>query len=148
MPNLTDGEVQDLKTELDNDPDSLGYTDADGNLKSNADLGRLINERRTAYEVARSSIPMGEFYGVVDWVNEVGPLSTGMTLKLMLLTSTPSLDGSSSTVRDALVAILGADSDTVAAFDSIRLRDASRAESLFGEGADVTMENLRDARGL
>lgn len=147
MPNLTDGEVQDLKTELVNDPDSLGYTDADG-LKSNADLQAILNERRAAYEVARSSIPMSEFYGVVDWTGEAVGFTTTQLLQFMVVTSTPNIDGSSASMRSAIEVLFGSGSNTLAAFDDLRLRNASRAEDLFGEGASVGLEDLRAAKDL
>lgn len=148
MANLTDTELQNLKSELNDDPDALGYHDADNNLKANAELGRIINAVRSAYSVQRPSIPTSEFVGQILNHDEVTSLSdTNNVLHLFLIVQ-GDVDGSSSQIDTALNNIFGSNSTTVSNWDTERVRDASRAEDLFGTGTSITMENLADARSL
>lgn len=144
MADLTDSELSTLASEITGDPDGLGYADPLASSDFNA-LRDLLNERRAAYTVRRTSIPMSEVYAQVDWVGEWTGLSGVQREGFRQMTSTPNLDASSEQIVSAFEAIFGTGSTTWANLAGIVDRQASRAEDLFGAGANITTANIQDA---
>ena len=134
--------ASELAAEIENDPQGLGYTG------DNATDAGILNEVRSSIQLNRTSIPMGEIYGEVVWDPEWLGLSAIKREAFRQITSTASLDVTSQNIRDAMVEIFGAGSDTISNLQAILTRDASRAEELFGHGTHVSPSEVAEARRL
>lgn len=137
-------DLQELRSELDEDPEGLGYAGT-----SDAEAAATLNDRSLTGETAlREAIPMGEVYAQVEWTTEWAGLDATFREGFRQLTSTPTLDASSSRIHDALEAIFGSDSQTWANLAAIAERSVSRAEVLWGAGTRVHHLDVARARRL
>lgn len=136
MPTLTE-----LKSELDSDPQGLGYAAAgwpDGDAQSVADI---INDPAHGATIWRTNIPMSDVYAETDW-SEVIALGGTERQVFRQITSTAELDADSQNIRDAIGAIFGAGTNTRANLLSLVQKSGSRAEELWGDGVTISASEV------
>ena len=133
-----------LKTELDTDPNGLGYAVhmASGN---NTALVLLLNEPHAADQVNRGIVPAHEVITSTDAV-EWAALSDVEKSRYDTITGAGEVDASAVNVRAAFAAMFGAGTTTRANLLAIGQRDGSRIEALFGAGVTATLDDVRKAR--
>lgn len=131
-----------LKTELTTDPANLGYASpvAAGNDVTLADL---LNQARAGatYQVYRGVVPSYEVINNTDPADWVA-LTAAEKQRYQTLTGAGQVDVSQPNVRNTFGAMFAAGTATRANLTAMAVRQASRAEILFGTGTVVTVADI------
>lgn len=147
MP-FTNNDLLAIKAELTNDPLTLGLTTLAANDEANADKLNLI---RSTIQVDRESVAMSEVIKCID-ADEYIALSAGQRDYLKLVadagTVNPKAGGE---VREALLQLFSAQSETRASLLAIVTEAASRITQLYkagtlSYGGLVTPSDIANAR--
>lgn len=131
-----------LKTELQTDPQTMGYAPliADG---SDNQLAALLNALTGpgAGAVDRDILPA---YEIVDAVvqAEYDPLTAAQKQQLLLITGAGQVNIRATNTRAALAAMFGPGTTTRANMLALQTRTGSRAEVLFGIGTVITADDV------
>lgn len=135
---MTPEQLAIIKSELTNDPTSLGLTTSPADDEANA---VKLNEVRESIQIDRDSIAasliefdVGEYAATSssqrDWLRQV----------------TASGDVRPSVIRDGFYEIFASGTETRQSFDSVAKRDGSRAEQLLGANVVLTPSDVANAR--
>lgn len=134
-------DYQILKTEIINDPASLGYA---GSLDKQ--VANLLNKKGLSGETIDNDIL--ESYKIVNAIDatEWEALIDIERERLNLILSTGKVDISNVNIKLQIGEMFGAGTDTRAALLALTTRPASRAEILFGNGVSVSLLDVHIAR--
>ena len=139
---LNDSQLAILKTELDTDPNSLGYAAA-----NNSECAALLNAVDAANPIDVSVVDGQELSKAVV-ISEYTVLSAaerdGWTT--ILAAGNGQVDINDARVVAQIAAIWGAGTATRANLLALKIRDGSRAETVFGVGSSVTAQDVAEAR--
>lgn len=120
-----------LKTEIQTDPQGLGYAAplAAGNHAAVADL---LNQVRTTIKLDRETVPAYEVFDAIvpaEWA----ALSAQEKQRIQLILSLGQVYTKGANTRAAFLATFTAGSQTRTNLGALQQRDSSRAEQLFGQ---------------
>lgn len=122
---MDQGNYAALKTELDTDPKTLGYSG-----KTSQEIADLLNTVGLSSETVNIGvIDSYEIINVLD-ASEVAALSTTKLQTLMLITSTGKTDASNANVKLIFQSLFGAGTNSRTALLALANKSASRAEAL------------------
>lgn len=131
---------QQLKTELQTDPLSLGYGAAIAAGNSTA-VAALINQVRPSIQINRRAVSVEDFLEAIDPTEYAGLTQTQL-LRLILLTQQPIVPIRGAQVRQLIRDIFPNGGPTRNSMVALRTRTGSRAEELFGEGESVSSTDV------
>ncbi len=143
---MTDAELTILKTELDSDPELLGYTTDDPYCVE------LLNEIRSgaSYQLPNTSVLVSDVLDAID-ASEVSAVEiNGLQLflaRMQTVDGTVDISAGAPIIGQAAEIFTEADApNSRAALYALINRDASRAEILFGAGVTVIHLDAGQAR--
>lgn len=135
-----------LKTELDTDPETLGYAAADDVQAAN-----LLNTYSESRKLNRRGIPVAEIVQQIE-LTEFEALTAARRQWLELALSGDTLDvdtaAGNTAARDGILVLFPGGSGTRTRLIALLDRGSTRAEFLFGAGVAVTPSQVADARRL
>lgn len=139
--------AQQIRTEIDADPKSLGY--ATLKVQSNgpeAVAARMTEVGASAETLFRSYVPVEELLAEMQWA-EFTTWSAAIKAGIDQYFRGTRVKTGSATLRTSLGAMLPTSSSKTAMV-ALASRSASRAEALWGEGVVVTATQVADALAL
>lgn len=150
--------LQQLKTELNTDPQTYGYAPLIA-AQDYGGLADLLNKKRDGtdgkprIDIPRPDITPLELFlaiDVRDFGGAPGTLGGAWFQSIMRLTAIPLLnsDGSTSLIKAGLDQYLQDGRGSQTRLNALAKRIGSRAEQLFGFGTVITPTNVRDALAL
>ncbi len=133
-----------LTTELTTDPNGVGYG-ADPAVNAT-----LINAASVAVQISRGLIPSHEVVSATVFSELAGAQNPDRSRQnlYIALTGAGEVDTDDQNTLDAFMEIFGPGTVTRTNLSALRTRDGSRAEELFGKGAVVALNYVRQALGL
>lgn len=133
----------DLRTELQTDPQTLGYAAplAAGNHSALADL---LNQIRPTIAIQRDTAPAWEVFECIVHT-EWAALSAQEKQRIQTILSMGTVSIKGPNTRSAFLASFGAGTATRTALAAMQNRQGSRAEQLFGQS--VTVADVAQALG-
>ena len=129
-----------LKTELQADPNGLGYAAAIASGSDNI-LANLLNAVNQNINITRDILKAYEIFDAVDPTDYSG-LTAAKKTDLQLILGMGEVDVLNANTRSLLAGIFGAGSATRTALLALQNRKGSRAEQLFGRGVFVTAADI------
>ena len=136
---FTNADMLALKAELTNDPLDLGLTTNAADDEANANALMLV---RQTIQVDRESIPVSEIAKAIDR-DEFNAASAADRQYIQLITAGGSVNPKSgSEVREGLLQIFAAGTETRASLTALLTEAASRATQLFKAGTISTGEQI------
>ncbi len=145
---LTDAQYAELKTEIETDPESLGYTGQNDEV-----VAALINRAGLSFPpemLPNTSVTVNDVMDAIDGSELAAVDTNGLQFFLMRMqASGGSVDISSGSPIIGQVAAIFTVTDAPnsrAALNALTTREASRAEILFGSGVSVTYMDVGTAR--
>lgn len=136
-----------LAAEIEDDPQGLGYKEANGDWKADDVIADLMNDPSVySAQVWRTSVPMSDIYGAVDWSELSG--DTGAKLMFMTITQTDVLDADSANIRDAFADIFPSGSTSLSNLQNLVQKQGSRAEELWGDGTEISVGQVAEAANV
>lgn len=141
---LNPTQLQTLRTELDTDPQTLGYAG-----KTNYQIALLLNEVGLSGEtIDREFVMASELQGAVVGSEAILLLSPQRDLwaafmSIAIADGTIPLDNNN--LRGQVLEVWGAGTTTRSNLAALQTRSASRAEVLFGDGVVVTDNDVEEA---
>lgn len=145
---FTNADLLALKSELENDPKTLGLTTLPADDEANANL---LNEVRDETPIDRESVPLSEITLAVD-ADEYLALSAGQRDYLKFITAGQSINPKSSgEIREAMLQFFGAQTETRANLLALVQEPASRINQMYksgllSQGGSVTPSDIANAR--
>ena len=138
---LNDEQLAILKTELTDDPKSLGYTSDD------PECAALLNEIRSGadYQLPNTAIAVSDVLLAID-PDELPSVDIRKMMLFDLFMSGFVDVSESSDTETSIKAIFVGCGNTLASLGALRTRDASRAEILFDVGVSLTHLDVGRAR--
>lgn len=135
---MDNAELLIIKSELTNDPLSLGLTVLPADDEANANL---LNEIRDAILVYRASVPSND---IVIPVDELAALSEGQRLSWQLETQDGSLNPAAYEAN--FFSMFSVNTQSRALWESATKEAASRARQLLGRYVNLTPSDISQAR--
>jgi len=132
-----------LKTELQTDPQALGYAAPVG-VGDDVGTAALLNQVRSGITIFRSRVESWELLACLvkaEW----DALAAGDKQLYQVLVSLPFVNTADSRIRALFGALFGSATTTRANLLAMAQRQGSRAEQLFGEGASVSPADVARA---
>lgn len=131
-----------LKTEIETDPQGLGYAPhvASGN---DVALAAMLNEIRPSISINRDLIPSHEIFEAIV-PSEWSAASAQEKQRVQLILSMGMVDVRGQNTKDAFLAAFGGGTTTRANLIALVNRQGSRAEQLFGQA--VSIDDIVKAR--
>lgn len=134
---FTNADLLAIKAELTNDPLTLGLTTVPADDEANANALNLV---RVTIQVDRESIPVSEIAKAIDR-DEYNAASAADRDYIKMVTSGGDVNPKSgSEVREGLLQIFGAGTESRASLNALLTESASRATQLFKLGTISTGE--------
>lgn len=131
-----------LRTEIDNDPKTLGYATLKAQSNGPEAVAAKINEAGASAETLTPTwTDTTEVLAVLVGA-EILALTQANRDMLAILTSTVRVKTGSSTLRTAMAAIFGGATTSRANLIALTTRAASRGEALWGEGTQVSAQDV------
>jgi hypothetical protein len=135
-----------LATEINTDPTSIGYKHSDGTFQDSQIIANLINTVHHAYQVTNTNVTGADVDNVIT--DDVWASLTAIQLA-QLTNAEGVLDGGNeltATILLKFARIFGSTSTTYAAIAALATRDASRAEDLWGAGTSISFTDVDSAK--
>lgn len=133
-----------LKTEIINDPKSIGYATA-WNAGSNQEVVELLNEVREICQVDVAYRESWELQNAVVYAEQAALDATKTTAWQNVLRC-GRIEVRNANMRGQILGIWAAGTTTRSNLAALQTRDSSRAEELWGDGVAVSVEDVRAAR--
>lgn len=147
---LTSATLATLQTEINTDPQSLGYAAA---LASNGHQGvaDALNLTRASITIRRSDITPTEIVTAITASDFVASPSASLLAWYQSAMACPMLritndDGSATSLQTNFKALLTAGSGSLNRLVALATRNGSRGEALFGPGVTITAQNVGQAK--
>ena len=150
-----------LYNEIENDPQSIGYKESNGDWKEDAVIVGLINDPENGATITRKLIQrneiiygfeVGELFQIADDTPPPGALSDTERWYLSMLLREQEVDANDEEVFSALLALFPSEAarpnfrgGTRANIQETLQKQGSRAEVLWGEGKIVTISEVAHA---
>lgn len=145
---LTTAQIATLKTEINSDPNGLGYA-APYSLGSDDGVAALINAvgAGAAYSIYKNNIPLHDMIANIA-SSEFTSLTSLQVAQLQFLFqgSGGVVDATDTNTRNIITAIFAGKTSTLANFAALAKRQGSRAEVLFGVGVSVSGHDVGATR--
>ena len=118
--------LSELKTEIDTDPVTLGYTG-----KTNDEVADLLNSLSTGRTKDRGSIETWQILDATDFETDYAVLSSNQKTQYQIMISAGVVSIKSANIKNALVAMFGAGTATRTNLIALAKEPITRAEDLF-----------------
>lgn len=140
--------AQQIRTEIDTDPKTLGYTTLKAQSNGREAVAAKMNEAGASAEtLTRTWVDTTEALALVVG-SEVISLAQANRDLLLLVMSTTRIKTGSATMRTTLGGIFAAGTTSRTNLQGLATRSASRAEALWGEGTVITATQVGEALEL
>lgn len=135
---------QTLRTEIDTDPEGLGYAG-----KSDYEISVLMNTAGASGEtIFKSYTPVEDIAACIVRSEYDALAAAGKTYLNEIVLKGTKVKTGDATLRAQIAALFGAGTTTRTNLTNIASRAASRSEILFGENANITDADVAIARNL